>query len=181
MANQQDVREALSDFVRRYAGSALSICKVISVNKNEATCDVSPIDNEDLVWHDVRLQALPQSGLLILPAAGSYVVAGELGQSQGRCVLQFSAIDKVYLSAESGIEFNGGMKGEMVELGKVKARLNAIENDINTLKNIFSLWVPPTNNAMDNGAILRAAASEWCGATLTVTSDNDLANNQIKQ
>lgn len=178
MANRQDVRNSLAEFVRQNTGSVLVVAEVISVDKANAVCDVSPIDNKELVWYDVRLQVLPDSGLLLLPKVGSFVIVGTLGLSQGLCALQFSGIDKVYLSAENGIEFNGGAKGEMVDIAKLKARLNDLENDITVLKNAFKGWTVVLN---DGGTALKSIAATWYNSTLSLTETTDLANDQITQ
>lgn len=57
----------------------------------------------------------------------------------------------------------------MVRFNPLKSVIDEMQNDIGTLKNVFSSWVPAPN---DGGAALKAAAATWYGSPLTQNIDN---------
>lgn len=65
----------------------------------------------------------------------------------------------------------------MVKAEQLAQRINAIEKDINTLKNVFSAWVTTPN---DGGAALKLAAAAWAGSLLTLTQRSDYENGKVK-
>src|SRR5687768_8991287 len=67
------------------------VCTVTSLDEAENTCVCSPI-NGDADFIDVRLQADPGNGLLMLPAVGSKVIVQPLNNFTGY-VSMFSAVD----------------------------------------------------------------------------------------
>ena len=76
------------------------------------------------------------------------------------------------------IEFNGGTLGSQVKIEALKNKLNALEQDINSLKTAIAGWTAVPN---DGGAALKVALSSYYSNQLTVTQLADLANNKIKQ
>lgn len=77
----------------------------------------------------------------------------------------------------TGIILNGGSFGGMVKVEQLTERINAIENDINQLKTVFSGWVPVPQ---DGGAALSAASVAWAGSLLTLTGRSDVENEKVK-
>lgn len=73
--------------------------------------------------------------------------------------------------------FNGGDLGGMVIAGKATDKLNAIEEDINELKTVFSSWVTVPQ---DGGAALKAAVSAWAGQQLITTQEAEISNDKVK-
>lgn len=179
MANEQEVRESLIDFIRRNTSGGLAMCKVVSVNEGEATCDVSPIDNEGLTWYDVRLRVLPESGPLLIPKTGSYVIVGILGQSQGFCVVQFSGIDKAYLSAENGIAFNGGTLGGLVKAQTLAAELNKNNQLLSAILAVIN--GSPVPEAGNGAASALQVALKAAVVGKPLGDFSALENNDIKQ
>jgi hypothetical protein len=80
------------------------------------------------------------------------------------------------LTAE-GITLNGGNFGGVVKVGQLIERINAIENDINNLKTVFSTWVAVPQ---DGGAALSAASAAWASSMLTPTLRSDVENEKVK-
>lgn len=118
------------------------------------------------------------------PAAGSYVVVAFIDPAVAVVVL-CDQIDKVQLDigrtsatvTDEGITLNGGRLGGLVISGKTAGRLNALENDINELKAVFSAWVPA---GTDGGAALKTAATAWASRQLTQTVAAELENDSVK-
>jgi hypothetical protein len=149
--------------------SAVFTAQVTAVNSN--TCEVLVDDNTMLT--DVRLLAVinsETSNMLVTPKVGSYVLITDLsgGKLNDLAVLQFSEIEKITI--------NGGELGGLVKIKELTEKLNALENDLNALKQVFSTWVPVTQ---DGGAALRTAATTWYGQSITVTTQQEIEDDKI--
>jgi hypothetical protein len=98
-----------------------------------------------------------------------------------------SEVDKIEITIDSqkleidtnGFVFNTGNFGGLIKIEELVNKLNRIENDINTLKQIFSTsWIPVPN---DGGAALKTAAAAWSGNQLNpITSVSNLENTKVK-
>lgn len=84
--------------------------------------------------------------------------------------------NKVKVNADE-IVFNKGENGGLVNVDGLTTQLNAVENDLNTLKTIFSSWIPA---AQDGGATLKTATAKWAGEQLTTSKNTDYENTSIK-
>lgn len=86
--------------------------------------------------------------------------------------------DSTIQLTEDKITFNGGDKDGLVIAADLTKRLNAIENDINSLKTAFSSWVV---SPQDGGAALKGGTAGWAAQRLTLTKDKDYMNDKISQ
>ncbi len=75
------------------------------------------------------------------------------------------------------IVMNGGEYGGMVKVGDMVSRLNAIEDDLNAIKRVFSAWKPV---AQDGGAALHGAAAQWAAQSLTKTRVANIEDEKIR-
>lgn len=110
--------------------SALVLARVKEVNG--ATCSVL-ID--DLALSDVRLRAVinnQETGMVITPAVGSYVMITDLSNGNKRdwAVLMYSEIDKV--------EFNSGNNEGLIKIKDLTDKLNQLVDEVNALKDMFN-------------------------------------------
>ena len=78
---------------------------------------------------------------------------------------------------KEGIILNGGSFGGTVKVEQLTEHINAIERDINDLKNVFSGWVAVPQ---DGGAALSAAAAAWSATPLELTQRGDYENEKVK-
>lgn len=76
------------------------------------------------------------------------------------------------------ITFNGGDNGGLVKVKELTDKLNAIEDDINNLKQ--SIIAAP-NVPNDGGAAFKAALTPWTEKRLKRTNKSDYENDKIKQ
>ena len=162
------VREALLKIIQDSGiRSQLWQAEVVSIEGDTCTVLVG-----NLELSDVRLKAIvgeTDGTLLVTPAVGSVVLVGSLtGDFKDLAVLQ---VDKF-----TELRFDGDAFGGMVKATELVKRLNALENDINTLKNVFAAWV---SVPQDGGAALKAATATWAGQTLEVSQQNALENTKI--
>lgn len=202
MSNIQDAIRQLAQGGRQ---TASLVCTVDAVDKDARTVDCTPLD-EGAPLLGVNLQANQGSkfGIVAFPRVGSYVVVGFVADGSAGVVLLTDDVESVEVvigestarieadeegvhvrmgddtSAEltgEGVILNGGSFGGMVKAEQLAQRINAIEKDINTLKNVFSAWVTTPN---DGGAALKLAAAAWAGSLLTLTQRSDYENGKVK-
>lgn len=178
----------IARYIRDIAGNAddfILACKVTAVD--DKTCDVVPLDNSAPL-KKVKLNAAPEQGkgIVITPVVDSVVLVG-LRTETDASILMFSEIEKIDIILSEDIKlslnadeivFNDNFKNSfLIDINKLKTKINNIENDINTLKNIFTAWVPAP---MDGGAVLKTASSAWAVQKLTPTQVNDIKDEKIK-
>lgn len=178
MDRSKEIKEAIKSIVG-VPGMMFVMGKVESVG--DETCSVKIADR--LVINDVRLNASADGNadnILIKPKVGSMVMMADLsgGELRSLVVISFSALDTMTVMFDGEVVINGGENEGLVKVKELTDKLNAIENDINNLKSIFSSWVPVV---YDGGASLKTAvASSWAAQTLATTSQKDIENPEIK-
>lgn len=122
---------------------------------------------------DVRLRASEADDdgeMLITPKVGTAVTIGSLsGDLSQLVVLQVDHIETIAI--------NGGKLGGLINIEQLTEKLNTIEDDINSLKNVMSTWTPV---AQDGGAALKTSVSTWAGQTLTKSQRGDYEDETIK-
>lgn len=135
------------------------------------TCTVQ-IDGLDVP--DVRLRASTtdeESEIILVPAVGSAVIVGALSDDFGQLVIL--SVDKV-----DTITVHGGKQGGLVLAPSLVEKLNALEDDINNLKQAIKS-APTVPN--DGGSSFKAGLQGWAGAALTKTKQSDIENSKVKQ
>lgn len=200
-----NIQDAIRQLVQGGRQTVSLVCTVDAVDKDARTVDCTPLD-EGAPLLGVNLQANQGSkfGIVAFPRVGSYVVVGFVADGSAGVVLLTDDVESVEVvisestarieadeegvhvrmgddtSAEltgEGVILNGGSFGGMVKAEQLAQRINAIEKDINTLKNVFSAWVTTPN---DGGAALKLAAAAWAGSLLTLTQRSDYENGKVK-
>ena len=177
MDKSKEIKEAIKSIVG-VPGMMFVMGKVESVG--DETCSVKIADR--IVINDVRLNASADGNadnILIKPKVGSMVMMADLsgGELRSLVVISFSALESMTVKFEGEVVINGGENEGLVKVKELTEKLNAIENDINNLKSIFSSWVPVV---YDGGASLKLAATDWASKTLTKTTQKDIENDMIK-
>lgn len=181
--------ELLRQEMRRFSTQTVfQIGFVKSVDKQKAVCSVSLLENEEIILENVRLQAIDNeqdNGVLFFPKIESSVVIGKIDNIDSYFVAMYSEVEEVSWKLDgverlkitaSEIIFNEGTKGAMVEINKIKSRLNAIENAFNELLTHYKTH----NHTHPNGPTTGFLAPNT-QTNLTITQIADLANNDIKQ
>lgn len=183
-----NLRTIIRSLAKDTTGAAVMVCQVTAVDSDRRTVDVQPLD-EGAPMLGVGLQANQEStsGLVAIPREGSYVVVAKFSGYEAGVVVLMDDIESVEVTIgdysmkmdDQGIVLNGGTQHGMVKIDSLVTRLNLIEQDLNTLKKVFSTgWIPV---AQDGGAALKSAASVWAGQELTKTIRNDMENQDVKQ
>lgn len=177
MDRSKEIKEVIKS-IAGVPGMMFVMGKVESVG--DETCSVKIADR--LVINDVRLNASADGNadnMLIKPKVGSMVMMADLsgGELRSLVVISFSALNSMTVRFDGEVVINGGENEGLVKVKELTDKLNAIENDINNLKSIFSSWVPVV---YDGGASLKAAAASWASQSLQTTSKEDIENPKIK-
>lgn len=189
-----DLRNIIRQLAQPDGETVALVCVVDDVDEQARTIDCTPL-NEGAPLLGVNLQANQGTdyGVCLIPERGSYVVVGFVSDGAAGVVLLTEKIksaeivigdNSATLTADglsvtaNQTTFNGGNLGGLVKIQELTDRLNIIENDINGLKEIFSTWVPVSQ---DGGAALKTAAVDWIANPLTLTTRDNYENTKIKQ
>jgi hypothetical protein len=154
---------------------------ILTVDETAFTASVQIGDTTDIATlYDVPLRVLigQQASFIEIPVEGTKCIISFTDGNVGRPRIQevHQAL-KILVNCDN-IIFNNGTLGGLVIVQNNVDRLNKIENDINSLKNVFSGWTPVPN---DGGAALKSAASTWFSQQLTPTQKTDIENTKILQ
>lgn len=150
---------------------------VSSVDVDARTCVcVVTVGRTEYQLPDVRLIPVVDDGLFIEPAIDSNVKV-LMSVNNEPFVCQFSEIENITISANTLVSLNDGSFGGMVKIADLVEKLNALENDINTLKTAFASWAP--TGTLADGTLLKTATTSWSAQSLTPTQQSELENTMI--
>lgn len=164
------------------------ICTVETVDAKTRTIDCTPID-ESAPLLGVNLNAGQESavGITLFPRVGSYVLVGLLSDGNAGAVLLTDDVERVEVAIgkggtklvidEQGVVLDGGKLGGAVKVEVLTRRLNAIERDLNQLRQQIAAWTPIPQ---DGGASLKAATATWTAQPLALTERTTLENPKLK-
>ena len=168
------------------SSAVLKLCSVTAVDRSARSVDCDPLDESAPIL-GVSLQGDQEGedGFLLLPKVGSYVIVGLIdGQDTGAVLLtdELDALevkigDQSLEITSDGIILTGGALGGMVKVKELTDRLNNIERDVNSLKQILSSWSPMPN---DGGAALKGVVSSWSSRRLQETKRSDYEDTKVK-
>src|ERR1044072_7472352 len=158
MNKEGELSNALYEAIKRVTrGGVIVDAVVLLVDETAFTCDVK---TGDTTFFDVPLRVLvsSQASYVEIPETGTKCVICFRDANQGRPqILMVDKALKILVKCDN-IVFNDGMLGGLVKVNEVVNDLNAIKQDINALKAVFSGWSPVPN---DGGAALKSAAGSW--------------------
>jgi len=151
------------------------IGKAVNVNEDTRTCDLEPIEDE-APRAGMRLQSAESgtTGMVIIPKEGSFIVVSFFDRTTGFVSLT-SEVEKILIDTDL-VQYNGGDNGGLINISDLVGKLNALESEINTLKSMFSTWIPVAN---DGGAALKALSSSFTSSTLKATVNADMEDDKV--
>ena len=151
-------------------GKATNLYQGVVTALSDITCEVS-IDG--LSIPDVRLRASTEvdgAQIIVRPAVGSVVIVGSLtGDLDHLVVLSMDRAEEVII--------NGGKLGGLIKVQAITQKLNALESEVNNLKQLLASWVPVKG---DGGAVLRGLLGSWAGKRLTLSRREDYEDTKVK-
>lgn len=138
-------------------------CEVVSTNEDERTCIVQNGVNEI----EVRLMPVIDDGILIMPVIGSTVSVLQ-SDRYDPVIVQYSEVEKIILM--------GGDNKGLVKVVELKNKLNAVENQLNSILNILKTTsIPLAPSGTYPFAPLYASLNP-----LTPTQQTDIENPLIQ-
>lgn len=180
------ITEGLKRLSAMYGPEAIIPANVTKVDSNEFTFDC--ITDDDIIIPEVLYKSVSGGNIDVVmqPAVGSRIYIGRVGNSDEWILIKCGVIDAFMLkindtmikATSAGLEFNNGTLGGLVKRDGLKNRLNAIEDDINKLKQFMLSWTPTPG---DGGAALKLLISNWGVDKLKKTVNSDIENLKVKQ
>lgn len=138
-------------------------CEVVSTDEGERTCNVQNGVNEITV----RLMPVVDDGVLIMPVVGSIVTVLQ-SDKYDPVIVQYSEVEKIILM--------GGDNKGLVKVVELKNKLNALENQMNSILNVLKTTsIPLASSGTYPFAPLYASINP-----LTPTQQTDIENPLIK-
>lgn len=189
-----DIKQAIRNIAK--SGAWALPCKVLSVNKAQATCDLEPV-NGDAIIYDARLRAATDAGqfagVVCFPKIGSTVLA-LLPDTAAAFVCAVTEIESVLIDVEGlfkarlnadgtllvdapKITFNNGALGATVVLPLLQAEINKIAAWQQAFVAAIQAAVPVP---ADGGAAIKAALVAAM-AGLPLPDGSALGNEKILQ
>lgn len=190
--------DELKDAIRRIAGVDYEIYDgfVVAVDQDKMTCDVKVFDSDDSILKQVSLRSVAngeKTGLILVPADDAHVVFCKIEGQSDYTLVNCSELDKVIIDVSVKVEinapetvFNDGNNGGLVVVGSCVDKLNAIEQDVNDLKELLQTALGTTVTEQGNGApsalqiALDAALNNWYGKKIKETKVDDIENKKVK-
>lgn len=170
--------EAIRRIVAGQIKPAFVTGKVKSFDSSNYTITVDLNSGIDI--EEVRIRSVindQESGIFVEPVVGSFVLLGLIDNKiESLFVVGYSEVKSYKLNAEL-IHLNGDANGGLVKSAKVNSEINALKQELNTLKTIFSTWIPVVN---DGGAALKTAVATWAGQQLNPGQAGDYENDKVK-
>lgn len=182
--------EKLRGLIRSIGGQGVRtesvlLAEVIDVDEANATMRVK--FGSDLEIADVRLRSIidGDQGMWIYPKEGSIVVLVRLGMEDEFMAIGYEKYNKVVIKGEEisleinqeNVIFNGNrLDSFLPDINSLVSKINDLEDEINSLKTIFSNWAPVPQ---DGGAKLKIAATNWASQQMTKTTKDDIKDEKI--
>lgn len=177
MDRSTEIRNAIKN-IAGGGGSVYVMGEVVSVESEICTVKIAG----RLTVSDVRLNASAdgnENNILAKPVKGSMVLMADLsgGELRDLVIIALSEIDTLTVKFAGDVVVNEGKNDGLVKVIELTQKLNAIEKDINNIKQVFKSWSPVV---YDGGAALKAAATSWAGQALQETKQDDIEDKRIK-
>jgi hypothetical protein len=126
-----EIKKAINNLIGIEDMVYFNDCEVISTDEDERTCIVQNGVNEIVV----RLMPVIDDGVLIMPAVNSTVSVLQ-SDRYDPIIVQYSEVEKIILM--------GGDNKGLVKVVELKNKLNALENQLNSVLTILKATVIPT-------------------------------------
>jgi hypothetical protein len=160
----EKIRRAIIAIIEGKIPLVSTWAKVKSVSGQTCTITIDELDIENI------LLGFNNSGVIVYPVVNSDVLVLFIDKSKTNgAVVHVKETDKV--------EIMGNSKGGLAIVSNLTQQYNKVEQDLNTLKQLFTAWVVV---ASDGGAALKAVVATWASNPLTQTIDSDIENDKVK-
>jgi hypothetical protein len=151
----------IQEAVKQLAGTSFIptvLGKVDSVNEEEYTCSVQPVDESLAELLDIKLQPVlkPAKGIRIIPVVGSFVYVTLDSETTGYVSL-YSEIQKIQIDGTS-IIVNEGKNGGLIKYNTFSAELDKTNQALQSIISILT-GTPITEPGNGSPSALQTALS----------------------
>lgn len=180
---EMEASDALQNMVKVLVRECTIFDGVITdVDPVAFTCTVHVGDSVSGVdFGNVILETLinESSSFILIPAKNSpCIMAFRDANPDRRQIIKAHNIDKIVANPNTLFQFGDGTNLGIPMVTPTVAKINALENDINSLKELIAGWVVAPG---DGGGALKAILATWFAQTLPVTIVDDLQNKKVTQ
>jgi hypothetical protein len=165
------------------------LCTVVSVDEDEKTCVVDPVDdNSNVKIEGVKLSVNANDGFCEFPAVDSNVLVA-VTQTKAAYVIKCEDVDKIkitidkdnYLEYDSnGWVFNNGTLGGLIKITDLTTEINNRVNILKAASVAGFTSVDAALNSIASGSGVSTAAYNGAVATLTPLNKSTYENTKIK-
>ena len=166
MAGGKSIYEAIRMIAK---GDGQALCDTGVARNVDADHGVCDVEIEGKAPAEGALIGNAESGVMVVPKDGSVVAVVWVSKTTA-VVVMVAEVEEIRLM--------GGQMGGLMKVEELVKKLNAVEKDLNNLKQVFKGWVPVSQ---DGGAALKTAAATWATRQLTETQKSDIENEKVKQ
>lgn len=176
----------IASIIRSLAGrssSVLKVCEVTSLDRGARTIDCQPLDETaPILGASLQADSGGTQGLTLYPKVGSLVIVGLVEGTPLGAVLLADELnvqigDQQISITREGITLNEGKLGGIIKIADLTSKINTLERELNTLKQVLTSWTPVPQ---DGGASLKASAASWAGRQLQLTRQSDYEDTKVK-
>jgi hypothetical protein len=190
MYTPQEIQRMLEQFIDKRTGRAFFVRgKVTNIDKEQDTCDITPIDG-GAEYQDVQLLPLTGgnggTGFIMYPKKDTNAVAIRINDTEA-FLLSVQEVEsmKLFVSDSFKLEvdnqgnavFNDGNNGGLIIIQKLKEQIDKNSQLLQTMLNVFSVQVLEPGNGAPSAfqtALLSATTGRQVADLTNVT------NNKIK-
>ncbi len=160
----EEIRRGVKSMLEGLIPLNSSWYKVKTVDGQKCT-----IMDDDLEIEGILL-GYSKSGVIVYPKPDTDVLVAFVDNSKTNGAV-------IMVEKTESVEIMGSDNGGILISQSTADKFNAIEQDLNSLKQVFVSWVVVAN---DGGAALKAAISTWAAQVLIETQATELENDKIK-
>lgn len=170
MKSLDDLAQTIDTLTRRNSPAQIRLVTCERVNWEEKTMDATGVSDDDpYVGIMLGLGAIN-----IKPETGSVCIIGILeGKESYAFLINAEEIELIEYNSKS-IVFNEGRNNGLLNVKQVTEKFNALERDLNTIKRVFTTWIPIYE------ASLKTGATPWATNPLAITMESELQDTSIK-
>lgn len=171
MSAESDIRAAIRSIAGIENIATSILCKVVSIDEDEFTCEVKPID-DGANYKDVRLisdASDPDKAFYLKPVVGSVVMITPQDDVT-YFVSMYSQVEEIWL--------HGNLNEGLVKVVELTEKLNNIENLVNDLITKFNAHTHVLTLSAGTGTAAPTTSLET--DTLTPTEQADIENDKVK-
>lgn len=163
MTEAEEIRKAVLAIIKDSIPKNCTWAKVKSITGQSCTITIDELDIENIFL------GFDLSGVIVYPVLNTDVLVVFIDNSKTNGAV-------IYVQETEKIEIMGKEFGGLAIVEKLKEQYNKIEQDLNSLKQLFITWVPVTQ---DGGAALKSASATWAAQLLIETLKNDIENDKV--